>query len=140
MRSLICQDSYMCAWHAVHQANNAARNFPGIGIAVLAMQCRVPREHLYGLAVLARPDGTTRRVWKTSLAGKYPPSFCRRAAELFADHAPAGAWRRMGEPLISSSWSSKLGKLIGLRPDTIKLVIPSCPRDYKCDLGQGDRV
>lgn len=93
--------------------------------------CCVPHEQLQGLAKFCEPSGKTYSVWKTSLAGKYPPGLCRALAQLLAASAPANAFRAYAEAPISRCWRNDLGAAVAAPPS--HLAPPGCPKRFRCE-------
>jgi hypothetical protein len=96
-------------------------------------RCQVPHEHLQGIAGFAQPDRKRKSVWKTTLAGKYPPKLCQAIASVLARSAPHAAWRRVGEPSLSGSWRKAVCRCTKTPEPKTAVVVPVCPRTYKCD-------
>ena len=95
--------------------------------------CQLPHEHLQGMAVFEDSSGKRTSIWKTSLAGRYPPLLCRAAARLISRAAPASGWRSGDEPPIARSWRRRLGAAIAALPPEPEPPPPRCPRAFQCD-------
>jgi hypothetical protein len=88
--------------------------------------CTLPHEHLQGLVLMPQPGSKPKWIWKTTLAGRYPPALCRRVANLLAACAPDGGWRAVGEPVLAPVWLKDLGAAINRGP--VASPEPKCPR------------
>ena len=118
---------HMCAYGTSYKKpTRLAGTLPALESLGRKCQCRHPHEHLCGLVEV---DG--KLIWKTSLAGKYPPLLARAAADLVAralDVAPGV------EPTAPQRrWDLELaaahgGKLIPPQPAT-----PPCPARWRCE-------
>ena len=94
-------------------------------------RCSLPHEHLQGMVLMPQPGTKPKWVWKTTLAGRYPPALCRRVANLLAACAPDGGLRAVGEPVIARHWLAELGNAIGSGP--VATPVPTCPRRCVCE-------
>lgn len=84
-------------------------------------------EHLQG-TVRIRSGSGLKTVWKTTLAGAYPPGVCHLFAELLVPQAPAGA-RSDGPAVLSSEWEAELRRAAG-DPAEPCCPTPKCPRRW----------
>ena len=65
--------------------------------------CTLPHEIPCGLCKF-RENGRIRSVWKTSIAGRYPPALCRAFAQALLQEAPPAAPRGPSEPELAKGW------------------------------------
>ncbi len=82
-------------------------------------------EHLQGTV---RQDGKT--YWKTSLAGRYPPSLCRRWAQIVGSIAPRSAWAGDAGLLVRRDWEDQMAFASGHVISSYSAQ-PSCPKGDK---------
>ena len=94
------------------KATRMSGTLPGLQKLDCRCRCVLLHEHVNGMAVF-ETNGVRRTVWKTSLAGKYPPAFCRSLGALLADVAPVGAWCPKGEAEVLPGWACSLGAATG---------------------------
>ena len=91
---------------------------PGLIEVERRCTCSLPHEHLSGLVTLPCGPNKTVTVWKTKLAGRYPPALCRRIVRVAEWSAPNGAQRPLGEANPWPGWAAALGKIAtGFRPN-----------------------
>ena len=84
----------MCSYGASFVKPTAVvSDLPELAALTSTCQCNgCPHEHLQGLAVLQDSAGRRRTVWKTKLAGRYPPRLARRIASILLHVAlPVGS-------------------------------------------------
>ena len=103
---------------------------PGLSTLGLRCNCTLPHEQLQGLV---RLQGVT--VWKTSLAGRYPPRLCRAIAALVqqALHATAG----VGPSTIERIWDQELCRLFKGVDPPLEVPCPACPKRWRCEWAGG---
>ena len=87
-------DFPMCAYSAPYlKPTRILTNLAALTSLARTCSCTVPHEHLCGLCKFK--DGErVRSLWKTSIAGRYPPALCRASARALLREAPAGSHRR----------------------------------------------
>ena len=103
---------------------------PGLSTLGLRCNCTLPHEQLQGLV---RLQGVT--IWKTSLAGRYPPRLCRAIAALVqqALHATAG----VGPSTIERIWDQELCRLFKGVDPPLEVPCPACPKRWRCEWAGG---
>ena len=97
----------------------------GLSSLALRCNCTLPHEQLCGLV---RVGGV--QVWKTSLAGKYPPRLCRAIAELVRLHldGPEG----LAAAVIEKVWDRELASAKRIEAPS-EAPAPSCPARWRCE-------
>ena len=124
----------MCAFGTSYKkAIRLAGTLPGIGALGRKCQCRHPHEHLCGLV-----ESGGKLVWKTSLAGKYPPLLARAAADLVAtalDIAPGVEPTAPERP-----WDQQLALAHGEGLIPPQPATPSCPTRWRCEWSGAKRT
>ena len=103
-------------------------------LAVLGVRCAGGHTHV-PLRGQVRIDG--KWVWRTSLAGAYPPALCWRLASLLASVAPKAAWRDGQDSLLSPKWQSELRTACRLGKPEIQQLVPSCPARFSLPWPRG---
>ena len=118
-----------CCWGAPYQkAIYFVSSLPGLDAAIgRRCSCTLLHLRLQGIATVPTSTGS-KRVWLTSLAGKYPPQLCRafarcaRAAAPRSAHLPRPAGPQHG-------WRPRLaGLAAALGCDFPRVPDPHCPR------------
>ena len=115
----------MRPWNFLFETNTFVWDLPGLKSLENIKCCGAPHEHLSGLFLM--PFGSAGRivcVWKTTLAGRYPPRFCRYVAQLFNNVAPSATKRDVGEQEIKEFWK----RCLGSKEPQVSSEIPRCPR------------
>ena len=103
-------------------------------LAVLGVRCAGGHSHV-PLRGQVRIDG--KWVWRTSLAGAYPPALCWRWGALLASVAPKAAWRDGKDSLLSSKWQSELCTACRLGKPEVQQLVPSCPARFSLPWPRG---
>ena len=124
---------HMCAYGTSYmKPTRLAGTLPGLADLGRRCSCDVPHERLCGLVQVRTPAGLA-TVWKTSLAGKYPPRLCRAIAALVKTHLHGAS--SLAPTRISQWWDQQLvvahggwGSLVAPPVDT-----PICPARWRCE-------
>ena len=99
-------------------------NVPGIEQVGLRCECEVPHEHLDGKVQLV-VDGRKQWFWKTTLAGRYPPSFCWLHSDVVHSCCPSGGRSGLAEQVFHPFWTKQLSDAIHCSVDAPPT--PTCP-------------
>ena len=122
-----------CAFGTSYQKWTCLKGtLPGLSSLSRECRCTVNHEILCGLAVFLTPDNRKQRIWKTKLAGQYPPQFCREVSRLFRKAAfSCGVSVQHGQGRFSKRWEQGLAEAIGggCQP----LGPPCCPKRTQCE-------
>ena len=119
----------MCRFGVAHRKSTIiASNMPGLEVVGKTCLCEVQHEVLKGVVVLPTPSGS-KRIWKTSLASKYPPSLCKQFAAAAALIAPRSAWRSSAEPQLNEWWERSLARRTNAGIEKT-IAIPRNPRRF----------
>ena len=119
----------MCAYGAPYmKPTRIMTNAQSLASLSRTCTCTLPHEILCGLCKF-QENGRVRSVWKTSIAGRYPPALCRAFARALLQEAPARALRAPGEPELAKGWEDRLAHVAGAEVQTY-VGTPACPRRF----------
>lgn len=101
--------------------------------------CVLPHERLQGLAHFEQSDRRVSAVWKTTLAGRYPPRLCREVVRVARLSAPHGAAAKADESNPRPRWAAALGKAANGKP-AFSVPLAPCPRHYRSEWADAVKV
>ena len=110
-------DTVFCAFGATYQKpTRLATSLGDLQLLARRCDCGKHRDVLRGLVRWSGGPWT----WKTSLAGAYPPDFCKEYAAVLGRVAPKDAWRPCFELRTDPRWERQLaaagrGEFLGLQ-------------------------
>ena len=103
-------------------------------LVMLSRQCKGGHyhEHLQGSVTIQVAPNSNKSMWRTKLAGKYPPSLCRLWAQALALAAPKTAWLTSGADgeACAQKWEARLRAVTSSTAEYTPAKAPACPRGH----------
>jgi hypothetical protein len=125
-----CAQFPMCAFETPYQKwTKVEGTLPGIQRLSRTCTCQFSHEQLCGLAKMPQPNGKSVSIWKTSLAGVYPPLLCRTVCALAQSSAPRAAWLPSHEAPLLPCWTREIAEATG--KECVGLVPARCPATWR---------
>ena len=125
---------HMCAYGTSYKKpTRLAGTLPGLASLGRSCHCRHPHEHLCGLVEVGG-----KLVWKTSLAGKYPPLLARAAADLVAQALNVAPGVEPTAP--ERRWDQQLALAHGGGLTPPQPATPHCPARWRCEWAGAKRT